>query len=89
MSFLRKLRKAMSFLGYEFLPVAGESFRRLGNDAARFLNDLGEVAASDGCTSKSAKVRTEQQELSCALCKGNARMYDRSLLVLARHVGGV
>ena len=46
-------------------------------------------AASDGCASKSAFVRTIQQELSCVLCKGNARMYDRSLLTLARGVGGV
>ena len=73
--------------GYEFLPLAGESFGRLGKDASRFLNDLGEVAASDGCASKSAFVRTVRQELSCALCKGNARMYDRSLLTLARGVG--
>ena len=28
--------------------VAGESFGRLGKDAARFLYDLGEVAASNG-----------------------------------------
>ena len=27
-----------------------------------------------------------RQELSCALCKGNARMYGRSLLTLARGV---
>ena len=44
--------------GYEFLPLAGESFGRLGKDASRFLYDLGEVAASDGCASKSAFVRT-------------------------------
>ena len=44
--------------GYEFLPLAGESFGRLGKDASCFLNDLGEVAASDGCSSKSAFLRT-------------------------------
>ena len=73
--------------GYEFLQLASESFGRLGKDASRFLNDLGEVAASDGCASKSAFMRTVRQELSCALCKGNARMYDRCLLTLARSVG--
>ena len=57
----------------------------LGKDAARFLNDIGEVAASHG--SKSAFARTVRQELSCALCKGNARMYDRTLFTLARGVG--
>ena len=44
--------------GYEFLLLAGKSFKRLGKDASRFLNDLGEVAASDGCASKPAFVRT-------------------------------
>ena len=76
--------------GYEFLPLAGESFGRLGKDASRFFNDLGEVAASDGCAPKSAFVRTVRRELSCARCvraMGNARMYDQSLLTLARGVG--
>ena len=40
--------------GHEFLPLASESFRRLGKDASRFLNYLGEVATSDGCASKFA-----------------------------------
>ena len=39
------------------------------------------MAATDGCASKSAFVRTVRQELSCA------RMYDRSPLMLARGVG--
>ena len=69
------------------MPWAGESFERLGKDAVRFLNALGDVAASDGCASKSAFVRTVRQELSCVLCKGNARMYDRSLFALTWNVG--
>ena len=60
--------------GYDFLPLAGDSIGRLGKDASRFLNDLGGVAASDGCASKSAFVWRVRQDLSCALCKGNARM---------------
>ena len=39
-------------VGYEFLPLAGESFGRLGKDAARFLIDFSDVAASDGYSSK-------------------------------------
>ena len=35
--------------GYEFLPLAGKSSGKLGKESARFLSDLGEVAASDGC----------------------------------------
>ena len=56
--------------------------RQLGG---HFIN--AEVAALHGCASKSAFERTVRQELSCTLCKGNARMYDRSLLTLARGVG--
>ena len=47
--------------GYEFLLLAGESFGRLGEEAARFLSDLVEVAASDGCSSNSAFVKTLRQ----------------------------
>ena len=49
--------------GYEFLLLTGESFGRLGKDAARFLSDLVDVAASDGRASKIAFVRTVRQEL--------------------------
>ena len=80
-------KKGERLKGCEFLPLAGESFGRLGRDASRILNDPGEVAASDGRASLSAFVRTVRQELSCVLCKGNARMYNQSLLMLARGVG--
>ena len=33
------------------------------------------VAAAVSCASKAAFVRIVRQELSCALCQGNARMY--------------
>ena len=35
--------------GYEFVPLAGECFGRLGKEAPCFLSDLGEIAASGGC----------------------------------------
>ena len=66
------------------MPFAGEYFGRLGKEAASFVSDISEIAASDGCASKSAFVRTVQQELSHALCLGNACVYDQSLLALAR-----
>ena len=66
------------------MPLDVESFGRLGKEAARFLNDL---AAADGCASKDTFVRIVRQDLSCALRKGNARMYDRSLISVARGVG--
>ena len=73
--------------GYEFVLWAVESFGRLQKEAARLLNDLGDVAAADGCASKDTFARTVRQEFSCALCKGNARMYDRSIISVARAVG--
>ena len=44
------------------------------------------IAASNGCASKSAFVKTVRQELSCELWQGNVRMHDRSLFALARDV---
>ena len=43
--------------GYVFVPLAVESFGQLGKEAARFLNELGNVAAADGCASTDAFVR--------------------------------
>ena len=64
------------------MPLAVESFGRLGTEAACFLNALGDVAVS-----KAAFGRIVRQEPSCALCLGNARTYDRSLISVARGVG--
>ena len=91
---LAETRKRQAFerfgngAGYAFVPLAVESLGRLGKEAARFFNDLGDVAAVDGCVSKDTFVRIVDQELSCALCKGNARIYDRSLISVARGLEG-
>ena len=37
-----------SGVGYAFLPLAMESYGRLGRDASCFLFGLGDIAASDG-----------------------------------------
>ena len=62
-------------VGYDFIPLAGESFGWWGLEASRFLSDLGDVAAAGGTASKATFVRSARQELSCALCRGNGRMY--------------
>ena len=72
---------------YQFVPLAVDSFGRLGKEAARFLDDVGDVAAADSCASKDTFVRIVRQELSCALCRGDARMYDNSRISVARGVG--
>ena len=51
--------------GYDFVPLAMESYGRLGREASRFLSDLGDIAASDGRLRKAAFVRSVRQELSC------------------------
>jgi hypothetical protein len=71
--------------GYDFVPLATESYGGLGPAALAFLSELGTMAAShNGRLSKSASVAGALQELSCALCKGNVRMYHASMFSLAR-----
>jgi hypothetical protein len=72
---------------YEFIPLAVESYGRLGVEASRFLSTLGDLAAEGGGVSKERFVRNARQELSCALCRGNSHIYHRSLFAIARRVG--
>ena len=72
---------------FEFVPLAVESYGRLGQAASRFLSELGAVAALDGRVSKAAFVRFARQELSCTLCKGNAGVYASSLFSIAQSAG--
>ena len=48
---------------------------------------LGDLVAQGGRVSKAAFVRRVRQELSCALCRGNARMYCKSLSRIAVNIG--
>ena len=84
---LREFRALGSGAGFDFVPFALESFGRLGRDASRFLSELGSAAEANGRVSKAAFVRSVRQELSCALCRGNSRMYSDSVFTLARAAG--
>ena len=64
------------------MPLAVQSMSRLGMEAARFVNDLGDVAAVDGDVSKATLVTIARQELSCSLFQSTAGMYDRSLILV-------
>ena len=64
-----------------------ESFGRLGKDAQRFINTLGDVAAAGGRVSKSVFVMNAYKDLSCTLQRGNGLMYSRSLFNIARAEG--
>ena len=72
--------------GYEFVPLAVETYGRMGVQASRFLSTLGDVAARGG-VSKAAFVRMAHRELSCALVKGMGGVYATSQFTLARAVG--
>ena len=84
---LREFRLHGDGAGYDFVPLATETFGRLGKAAARFLSDLGEFAAGDGRASKAAFVRSARATLGCALCRGNGGVYRSSLSAVARAVG--
>jgi hypothetical protein len=72
---------------YEFVPLAMESYGRLGLKASRFLSALGDEAARNGRVSKARFVRNARQELGCALCRGNNRAYHRTMQRIGRSVG--
>jgi hypothetical protein len=73
--------------GYEFVPLAVESYGRLGGAASSFLSSLGDIAAADGRVSKAAFMRSARAELSCQLCRGNGRMIYASTFVIVRARG--
>jgi hypothetical protein len=84
-------RRAFATFGagsaFDFVPLAVESYGRWGKAAATFLSDLGAIAAAEGHVSKASFVRLARQELSCALCKGNAGIYASSLFSVAQGAG--
>jgi len=74
--------------GYEFVPLSAESGGRIDHEAMAFLKSLGDVAASsNGRLSKSAFIRSALMELSCALCRGNGRVYAASATRLLGQAG--
>ena len=86
----RKRREFQQFgagAGFDFIPLATETFGRLGREASRFLSDLGDIAAENGRVSKGSFVRSARQSLSCALCRGLGRQYSASMLSVARATG--
>ena len=73
---------------FDFVPLASESFGRLGLGASRFLSALGDIAEGRAFgVSKERFVRHARQELSCALVRGNALVYSRFMMQFARITG--
>ena len=72
--------------GYSFVPVAVESYGRLGVHAARLLSEVADVAARGGVP-KTAFVRMAHAELSGALVKGMGKVYAMSMQATVRAAG--
>ena len=86
----RKTRQIQAFgagSSFEFVPLACESYGRLGAAATRFLGELGDVVEASGRGSKAIFMRNVRTEISVALCRGNARMYYSTLSMVAQRVG--
>ena len=66
--------------------MATETYGRLGVQAARYLNDVADYAARKG-VSKSAFVRMAHAELSCALVKGMAQVWNAGMFATVRAAG--
>ena len=72
---------------FEFKPFAIESYGRLGKEASRLISELGDAVEASGRGSKAMFVRNVRQQLSCALCRGTARMYHHTLGLVTQRVG--
>ena len=77
---------------FGFVPLAVESYGRMGVAASRFLSELGDLVETAGRVSKAAFVRTVRRELSCALCKRQLRACtttpSRALLCMSYTTSG-
>ena len=73
--------------GYDFVPVAVETYGRLVAEASRFLSKLGDIVAQTGALSKAKFVRSAHQRISCAVVRGNAAVYYQAMTMLVRQNG--
>ena len=70
-----------------FAPFAVETCGYMGNEAVKFVNRLGDIAAESGRIPKRAFGRWAMQLLLVTVQRGNAEMYRRSGLVISREQG--
>ena len=79
--------REISSAAFDFKPFAIESYGRLGKEACRLISELGDAVEASGRGSKAVFVRNVRQQISCALCRGNARMYHHTLGLVTQRVG--
>jgi hypothetical protein len=74
--------------GYDFVPLAVESYGRMGVEASQFLSALGKIAEERAFgVTKARFVRHARQELSCALVRVNAWVCHEVMKRFARAAG--
>ena len=72
--------------GAHFVPCVVEATGYVGEEFRRLINDMGgEVQKKGGC--KRTFVRRMYESVSCALARGNARMYNQGLCARLRKAG--
>ena len=72
----------------EFVPLAHETYGRMGRAAHALLNDLADRAFASGAVTKSTFVVGAYRELSVAMVKGNAPCFAQLAFKWARVAGG-
>ena len=65
--------------GLGFRAFAVETYGRLGHDAMRLLRDIAQVASSTGRVNRARLLSSAFQQISVAVCIGNAEMIRRNL----------
>ena len=81
------MRSVCAGAEYDLVPLAHETYGRLGAGAMGLVSELGDVAASSGRTSKARFVRSALAELSCALCRLNSSVFGQYEMEAARAAG--
>ena len=70
-----------------FVPFSVETYGYVGQEAVKFVNRLGDIAAESGRIPKGAFVRWAMQLLAVTAQRGNAEVYRRSRLVISWEQG--
>lgn len=83
----RKQRGHGGGTGHRFVPFAIESYGRLGDAAVDLLKVWADDAATGGAVSRDAFLVWLKRELSVALMKGNARMFERFVCAVPEQNG--
>ena len=73
--------------GHRFVPFAIETYGRLGDAAMDLLKVWADDAATRGSVQRDAFLVWLKREMSVALMKGNARMFERFVCVVPEHNG--